>query len=47
MKCPIVIVECGFLSNRKEAALLNSGEYQDKLAYTINMGIMEYLNKKQ
>ena len=46
VKCPIVIVECGFLSNRKEAALLNSGEYQDKLAYTIHMGIMEYLNKK-
>ncbi len=45
VKCPIVIVECGFLSNRKEAALLNSGEYQDKLAYTIHMGIMEYLNK--
>ena len=47
VKCPIVIVECGFLSNRKEAGLLNSGEYQDKLAYTIHMGIMEYLNKKQ
>lgn len=47
VKCPIVIVECGFLSNRKEAALLNSGEYQDKLAYTIHMGIMEYLNEKQ
>lgn len=47
VKCPIVIVECGFLSNRKEAALLNSGEYQDKLAYTIHMGIMEYLNKMQ
>ena len=47
VKCPIVIVECGFLSNRKEAALLNSGEYQDKLAYTIHMGIIEYLNKKQ
>ena len=43
VKCPIVIVECGFLSNRKEAGLLNSGEYQDKLAYTIHMGIMEYL----
>ncbi len=47
VKCPIVIVECGFLSNRKEAALLNSGEYQDKLAYTIHMGIMEYLNENQ
>lgn len=44
VKSPIVIVECGFLSNRKEAALLQQGEYQDKLAYTIHMGIMEYLN---
>ena len=44
VKHPIVIVECGFLSNRKEAALLQNGEYQDKLAYTIHMGIMEYLN---
>ena len=47
VKCPIVIVECGFLSNRKEAALLNSGEYQDKLAYTNHMGIMQNMKKKQ
>ena len=44
VKCPIVIVECGFLSNWKEAALLNTEEYQDQLAWTIHMGIMEYLN---
>lgn len=44
VKCPIVIVECGFLSNWNEAALLNSGDYQDRLAWTIHMGIMEYLN---
>ena len=47
VKCPIVIVECGFLSNRKEAGLLNSGEYQDKLAYTIHMGVAEYLNGRK
>lgn len=46
VKCPIVIVECGFLSNWKEAKLLNSEEYQDKLAWTIHMGIMEYLNSR-
>lgn len=46
VKSPIVIVECGFLSNRKEAALLQSEEYQDKLAWTLHMGIMEYLNGK-
>jgi len=44
VKCPIVIVECGFLSNWKEAAMLNSAEYQDRLAWTIHMGVMEYLN---
>lgn len=44
VKQPIVIVECGFLSNWEEAALLNSEEYQDRLAWTIHMGIMEYLN---
>lgn len=43
-KTPIVIVECGFLTNWKEAALLNSEDYQDRLAWTIHMGIMQYLN---
>lgn len=47
VKCPIVIVECGFLSNRKEAALLQKEEYQDRLAWTIHMGIMEYLNQSR
>lgn len=46
VKCPIVIVECGFLSNWNESAKLNSEEYQDRLAWTIHMGIMEYLNKR-
>lgn len=44
VKSPIVIVECGFLSNWGESASLNSEEYQDRLAWTIHMGIMEYLN---
>lgn len=42
---PIVIVECGFLSNWKESAVLNSGEYQNRIAWTIHMGVMEYLNQ--
>lgn len=46
VKSPIVIVECGFLTNWKEAALLKSDEYQDRVAWTIHMGIMEYLNGK-
>ena len=42
--CPAVIVECGFLSNPTEAELLASEEYQEKLAFAIHLGIMEYLN---
>lgn len=44
VKCPIVIVECGFLSNWEEAKLLGTKDYQDRMAWTIHMGIMEYLN---
>lgn len=42
--CPAVIVECGFLSNPAEAALLVTEEYQEKLAFSIHLGIMEYIN---
>lgn len=40
----IVIVECGFLSNREEAERLSTPLYQEKLAWCIHMGIMKYLN---
>lgn len=46
VKEPIVIVECGFLSNWKEAAALATEEYQERMAWTIHMGIMEYLNEQ-
>ena len=42
--CPIVIVECGFLSNREEEEKLNSEIYQEKAAWAVHMGIMQYLN---
>ena len=42
--CPAVIVECGFLSNPTEAALLATEEYQEKMAFAIHLGIMEYIN---
>ena len=41
---PTVIVECGFLSNSREATLLSGEEYQDKVAWAIHMGIMQYIN---
>ncbi len=38
---PIVIVEVGFLSNPREAQLLVSNEYQEKIAYAIFSGIVK------
>ena len=43
-KIPIVIVECGFLSNRTEAEALCSDEYQDCIAWEFTLGILQYLN---
>lgn len=42
---PIVIVECGFLSNSSEAEKLCQPEYQDRVAWAIHMGILQYLNE--
>lgn len=41
---PTLIVECGFLSNPKEAAKLITDEYQMRVSWAIYMGIMEYVN---
>ena len=40
--CPSVIVECGFLSNEADEALLSSGAWQEKLADTISGGVLRY-----
>lgn len=40
---PTVIVECGFLSNSEEAALLVTSEYQDTIVDAIYQGILNYL----
>lgn len=40
---PIVIVECGFLSNMTEAEKLSQQFYQEKSAWSIYMGVMKYL----
>lgn len=45
-KCPLAIVECGFLSNWEEANLLCDDYYQEKMAWAIHLGIMEYINEK-
>lgn len=42
IKIPIAIVECGFLSNASEEKLLQTDEYQNKLATGIAKGINDY-----
>ena len=44
---PIVIVECGFLSNIEEEAKLGTLEYQRDLAWNIYLGTMHYLNENK
>jgi N-acetylmuramoyl-L-alanine amidase len=44
---PAVLIECGFLSNEKEAHLLNSVPYQEKLAEAIALGIENYLKENR
>lgn len=44
---PIVIAECGFLSNAEEAEKLVTQEYQERVAWRIHMGIMKYIGTGQ
>ena len=43
---PMVMAECGFLSNPEEAALLNTDEYQGKVAFTLFTGINDFVSRK-
>ena len=40
---PSALIECGFLSNEEDEKLLTSNEYQEKIAYAIFKGIIDYL----
>lgn len=44
---PTVIVECGFLSCPQEAQQLISDGYQNRLAWAIHMGVLQFLNNAQ
>jgi len=44
VEIPTTIVECGFLSNPEEEQQLLTDEYQDRLAWGIYNGIMDYFN---
>ena len=41
-----VLIECGFLSNDKEAKLLTDEKYQEKIAWSIYAGIQNYFTTK-
>jgi N-acetylmuramoyl-L-alanine amidase len=45
VSCPIVIVECGFLSNWQEATMLGDESYQEAVAQAVCDGILDYLQK--
>ena len=46
VEIPLVLVECGFLSNNEEKILLQNNAYQDKLVWSIYSGIMDYFERK-
>lgn len=43
---PMVMAECGFLSNPEEAAMLCDEEYQHKVALTLYSGLMQWLSQQ-
>ena len=42
---PAVLVECGFLSNNREAELLKTDAYNRKMAFCIASGIQDYIGE--
>jgi AraC-like DNA-binding protein len=47
LQCPAVLVECGFLSNPEEAALLATEKYQSKLAFLLFVAIAETVGAQE
>lgn len=43
---PIILIECGFLSNNEEERKLITDEYQEKVAWSIYTGLMKYFNEQ-
>lgn len=42
---PTALVECGFLSNSQEEALLRTADYQEKIARALKKGIDDYFSE--
>lgn len=47
IRSPIVIAECGFLSNQEEAENLKEGVYQQQLSKVLKKGICTYLDENR
>ncbi len=43
--CPGILVECGFLSNSREEALLQQDDYQKKIVCAIASALSQYMEK--
>ena len=41
---PAIIVECGYLTNLEEETLLNTEDYQEKVAYAIMCGVVKFFD---
>jgi N-acetylmuramoyl-L-alanine amidase len=42
---PVILIECGFLSNNAEEKKLITDNYQEKIAWAIYTGILKYFNE--
>ena len=45
-KCPAALAECGYMDNKKEAALMKTTAYQQECGIEIAKGVCKYLNVK-
>ena len=44
---PAVLAECGFISNREDAEMLKNESYQNKLAFVLTAGTIQYLTERE
>jgi len=44
---PALLIECGFLSNEKDASRLGNSDFQKQVAFTIYRGLIEFINQNQ
>lgn len=47
IQCTGVLIECGFLSNKQEEALLRDHTYQNKICCIIAAGLCDYLDRQE